>query len=100
MFTHTLLGLRRKHAAALRAAEKKSPVGNGHAAGSKQPFSDGSEEFFEEFTGREESTRHGEQTGFLLGLGVALGLFLGIGAIMFLRFNKTKPPQRRRWGAW
>ncbi len=94
MSTHSLFGFRKKRA---RAAEKKSPAGNGLSTGAQQPFSDGSEEFFEEFTRREDGNRYRQQTGFWVGLGLALGLFLGAGTILFLQHNKAKPPKRKSW---
>ena len=95
MATSRLWGFRRKPAVAARFAEKKAAGANGHTVDAKQPFSDGSEEFFEEFTGREDFSRMPERAAMLAGLGLALGLFLGIGAIVFWRRNKTSPRRVR-----
>jgi hypothetical protein len=100
MSTHRFFGFRNKHTPAVRAAEKKSTTGNRHSSDAKQPFSDGSEEFFEEFTRREEGLRRREHAGFLVGLGLALGLFLSVGMVVFLRYNKGTPAKRRRWLDW
>ena len=96
----SLLGFRRKHAPDRRAAESKPAPGNGHSADAQQPFSDGSEEFFEEFTRREESSRRHEQTGFLVALALILGLFLGLSAVAFLRQDKARPSKLWRWLGW
>lgn len=100
MSTDRFFGYRKKRAAAARAADTKSAVDNGNAPDAKQPFSDGSEEFFEEFTGREEGLRRQQHMGFFVGLGLALGLFLSVGAVMFYRYNKPGPARRRRWFDW
>lgn len=100
MSTHRFFGYRKRHEPAVRAADKKSAVDNGHAPDAKQPFSDGSEEFFEEFTRREEGLRRRQNMGFFVGLGLALGLFLGVGTIIFLRYNKPSLASRRRWFNW
>jgi hypothetical protein len=97
---HRFFGYRKRHEPAVRAADKNAAVDNGHTVDAKQPFSDGSEEFFEEFTRREEGLRRRQHTGFFVGLGLALGLFISVGTIMFIRYNKSTPARRRRWFDW
>lgn len=100
MSTHSLFGWRKKHAHALRAADKKSPALGSARPDARQPFSDGSEEFFEEFTRREEGWYPRRPGGFFMSLGLALGLFFGAGAIMYFYYHKAKPAKRRRWLEW
>lgn len=61
----------------------------------RQPFSDGSEEFFEEFTPENRGNGNEPRTqDVLVGLGVTLGLVIGVGATLWL-LKKRKA--RRKW---
>ena len=88
-----------------KVEQDESPMDNGALpdSGTKDrkksapPFSDGSEEFFEQFTPREERQRlsYG-QRNFLVGLGVALGVLAGVGVTLFLLKDRRKKSWWRR----
>lgn len=55
----------------------------------RQPMTDGSEEFFEEFTPEERQGQSDHHTrDILVGLGVTAGVLIGIGATIWLRKKK------------
>ncbi|NUM77511.1 hypothetical protein HUU40_24380 [candidate division KSB1 bacterium] len=54
-----------------------------------QPLSDGSEEFFEQFTPQEKS-REISQKNLLLGVGITLGVIAGVGIALWLWKGKKK----------
>ena len=74
----------RKHARAAHAEEKS----NGERAQRQQPLSDGSEEFFEEFTPESRGQQDHHTRDILVGLGVTVGVLLGVGATIWLRKKK------------
>ncbi|MEK7728908.1 MAG: hypothetical protein AAB354_10875 [candidate division KSB1 bacterium] len=64
----------------------------------RQPLSDGSEEFFEEFTPESRNQKQDPHTrDILVGLGVTAGVLLGIGATLWLRKKKSG---RKKWQRW
>lgn len=73
--------------------------GNGESEGRQQPKSDGSEEFFEQFTPENARRRDEHTRDVLVGLGISLGVLLGVGATIWLRKNKSSRRKRRRWFA-
>lgn len=77
------------------AHEAKS---NGENRQMQQPLSDGSEEFFEEFTPENRGGQHDHHTrDILIGLGVTAGVLIGIGATIWLRKKKSG---RKKWQRW
>ncbi len=96
MSKHALFGrpslLRKKARARMREEN-----GNGEQASMKQPLSDGSEEFFEQFTPQNEKRRDEHTRDVLVGLGISLGVLIGVGAMVWLRKNKSS---RRKWRRW
>lgn len=54
-----------------------------------QPLSDGSEEFFEQFTPEEQSFEW-RQRNLLLGLGITVGVIAGVGIALWLWKGKKK----------
>jgi hypothetical protein len=71
--------------------------GNGENSGRQQPQSDGSEEFFEEFTPENRKQKDQHKRDILVGLGVTVGVLIGVGATIWLRKNKASRRKRRRW---
>jgi hypothetical protein len=68
---------------------------NGENKRMKQPLSDGSEEFFEEFTPENRGQQQDHHTrDILVGLGVTAGVLIGIGATIWLRKKKGG---RKKW---
>lgn len=82
---------------------RKNVRGHEAEAGSRekqtrQPMSDGSEEFFDEFTPENRNQREENHTrDVLVGLGITVGLVLGVGATLWLRKRKGA---RRNWRRW
>lgn len=63
--------------------------GNPESRQMQQPMSDGSEEFFEEFTPEERGRRDDHHTrDILVGLGITAGVLIGLGATLWLRKKK------------
>ena len=72
---------------------------NGETRQMQQPLSDGSEEFFEEFTpeSRRQQQEDHHTRDILVGLGVTAGVLIGIGATIWLRKRKGG---RKKWQRW
>ncbi len=71
--------------------------GNGESRQRQQPLSDGSEEFFEEFTPESRGQQDHHTRDILVGLGVTAGVLIGIGATLWLRKKKGG---RKKWQRW
>jgi len=62
----------------------------------KPPISDGSEEFFEQFTPRVYGKKSYDKSAILLSLGLTLGLIAGAGTTLWLRKRRKNKPWWRR----
>ncbi len=86
--------LRRKN----KRARMPEANGNGEKSQMEQPLSDGSEEFFEQFTPENRKQQPDYHTrDILVGLGVTAGVLIGIGATLWLRKKKGA---RKKWQRW
>ncbi|MDZ7409110.1 MAG: hypothetical protein ONB51_07700 [candidate division KSB1 bacterium] len=73
-----------------RPGSQPAPAPSKEAAMAKQPFSDGSEEFLEEFTPAEKSHANRQHKNMWIGLGITLGVMAGVGLALWLIKGRRK----------
>ena len=81
-----------------RVAEEMTAHGNGASSprATRQPFSDGSEEFMEQFAPQYQTNRLSSKKDLLLGLGLTVGLLAGVGVTLLLVKQKSGKPWWRK----
>ena len=62
----------------------------------RQPFSDGSEEFMEQFAPQHQRDRFNSNKDILIGLGLTVGLLAGVGVTLLLVKQKSNKPWWRK----